>query len=213
MGSKFWETFEGRKWISLGSLPGNFQQSTRGVSFLFFQISTDPSDCSLIVAPREHSLEISCSEDMEVHPPVVIERYILDCITDNMVLEFNDYMEHEVVNELHWWFFIPIVHRIRIELFVVPPSSNLVFFSPVFSKILSWDVLFFGRYFHQVLTPFNLCFLNSPFPLHLILAFYHYQSLEQSSYPESNDCMEHKVIDGLHWYNHFLSFASVPNLL
>ncbi|KAE9411699.1 hypothetical protein Angca_001493, partial [Angiostrongylus cantonensis] len=64
------------------------------------QISTDPSHCSLVVAPRQHSLEILCSEDMEVHPPVVIEKYILDCITENTVLKFDDYMEHEVVDEL-----------------------------------------------------------------------------------------------------------------
>lgn len=63
------------------------------------EISSNPSDCSLIVAPREHSLEIFCSADMEVHPPVVIEKYILDCITENTVLKFEDYMEHEVVDE------------------------------------------------------------------------------------------------------------------
>ncbi|KIH57879.1 hypothetical protein ANCDUO_11927 [Ancylostoma duodenale] len=64
------------------------------------EITTDPTECSLIVAPHQHSLEILCSEEMEVPPPVVVEKYILDCICENAVLDVDDYQEHQVVDDL-----------------------------------------------------------------------------------------------------------------
>ncbi|CAJ0595484.1 unnamed protein product [Cylicocyclus nassatus] len=64
------------------------------------EVTTDPLDCSLIVAPHNHSLEIYCSEELEVPPPVVVEKYILDCICENEVLDVDDYMEHQVVDDL-----------------------------------------------------------------------------------------------------------------
>ncbi|VDP36127.1 unnamed protein product [Heligmosomoides polygyrus] len=64
------------------------------------EITTDPCECSLVVAPRNHSLEISCSEEVDCPPPVVVEKYILDCVSENMVLTLDDYMEHDVVDDL-----------------------------------------------------------------------------------------------------------------
>ncbi|KAK6725825.1 hypothetical protein RB195_004255 [Necator americanus] len=64
------------------------------------ELTTDPQECSLIVAPAQHSLEILCSEEMGAPPPVVIEKYILDCICENAVLDVDDYMEHQVVDDL-----------------------------------------------------------------------------------------------------------------
>ncbi|KJH41258.1 BRCA1 protein [Dictyocaulus viviparus] len=64
------------------------------------EVSKEPSECSLVVAPREHSLEIFCSEEMSILPVVVIEKYILDCISENAVLSFEDYKEHEVIDDL-----------------------------------------------------------------------------------------------------------------
>ncbi|KIH63907.1 hypothetical protein ANCDUO_05787 [Ancylostoma duodenale] len=64
------------------------------------EVTTDPTKCSLIVAPHQHSLEILCSEEMEVPPPVVVEKYILDCICENAVLDVDDYQEHQVVDDL-----------------------------------------------------------------------------------------------------------------
>ncbi|VDL80337.1 unnamed protein product [Nippostrongylus brasiliensis] len=63
------------------------------------QITTNASECALVVAPHDHSLEITCSSDMEDPPPVVIERYILDCVCENEVLAVNDYMEHDIVDD------------------------------------------------------------------------------------------------------------------
>ncbi|WKX88481.1 hypothetical protein Q1695_008262 [Nippostrongylus brasiliensis] len=63
------------------------------------QITTNASESALVVAPRDHSLEITCSSDMEDPPPVVIERYILDCVCENEVLAVNDYMEHDIVDD------------------------------------------------------------------------------------------------------------------
>ncbi|RCN33623.1 hypothetical protein ANCCAN_20541 [Ancylostoma caninum] len=64
------------------------------------EVTTDPMECSLIVAPHQHSLEILCSEEMELPPPVVVEKYILDCICENAVLDVDDYQEHQVVDDL-----------------------------------------------------------------------------------------------------------------
>ncbi|KHJ74771.1 hypothetical protein OESDEN_25613 [Oesophagostomum dentatum] len=64
------------------------------------EVTTDPLECSLIVAPQQHSLEIYCSEEIEEPPPVVVEKYILDCICENALLDVEDYMEHQVVDDL-----------------------------------------------------------------------------------------------------------------
>lgn len=64
------------------------------------EVTTDLSRSVLVVAPCNRSLEISCSEDLEPTPPVVVERYILDCVTENMILAVDDYVEHDVVDRL-----------------------------------------------------------------------------------------------------------------
>ncbi|KAK6060383.1 BRCA1 protein [Cooperia oncophora] len=65
------------------------------------EVTSDPCECALVVAPHDHSLEILCSEDVEFPPPVVVEKYILDCICENEILEFDGYMEHDVVDEIY----------------------------------------------------------------------------------------------------------------
>ncbi|PIO58376.1 hypothetical protein TELCIR_20190, partial [Teladorsagia circumcincta] len=64
------------------------------------ETTNNPCECALVVAPHDHSLEIMCSEDVEFPPPVVVEKYILDCISENKVLEIEGYMEHDVVDEI-----------------------------------------------------------------------------------------------------------------
>ncbi|VDO56811.1 unnamed protein product [Haemonchus placei] len=62
-------------------------------------VTNDPCECAVVVAPSDHTLEILCSSDLELPPPVVVEKYILDCISENRLLDFEDYMEHDVVKE------------------------------------------------------------------------------------------------------------------
>ncbi|KAK5964394.1 BRCT domain-containing protein [Trichostrongylus colubriformis] len=64
------------------------------------EVTNDPCECVLVVAPHDHSLEILCSEEVEFPPPVVVEKYILDCISENKILEIDGYMEHDVVDEI-----------------------------------------------------------------------------------------------------------------
>nr|CDJ93840.1 unnamed protein product [Haemonchus contortus] len=62
-------------------------------------VTNDPCECAVVVAPSDHTLEILCSSDLELPPPVVVEKYILDCISENTLLDLEDYMEHDVVKE------------------------------------------------------------------------------------------------------------------
>ncbi|KAK5977284.1 BRCT domain-containing protein [Trichostrongylus colubriformis] len=64
------------------------------------EVTNDPCECVLVVAPHDHSLEILCSEEVEFPPPVVVEKYILDCISENKILGIDGYMEHDVVDEI-----------------------------------------------------------------------------------------------------------------